>query len=264
MRKITCSLLLSLMVLFAYANPVLASNELAGMVVVIDPGHGGQDPGALGFFNKDGKKHRITESAYCYDVALRLEKILKKKGALVIKTTRNGSWSSPIANKPNEVIRENGRAVFTWDNTLVKAGPNGLYHRVAVANNALRKFGMRRVVFISVHFDVLGQKTLESARIITGKSANDLSSLLEDELENERRVSNIGKPVVKNGDKAHGIKRIYVLGDTNRIKQKVLIELGNFKNEKDLWRIRDYKVRENYAQIVVRALIRLNAQPIRR
>ena len=115
-----------------------------------------------------------------------------------------------------------------------------------------------------MHFDVLGQKKLESARIITGKSANDLSSLLEDELENERRVSNIGKPVVKNGDKTHGIKRIYVLGDTNRIKQKVLIELGNFKNDKDLWRIRDYKVRENYAQIVVRALIRLNAQPIRR
>ena len=49
--------------------------------------------------------------------------------------------ASPIANKPNEVIRENGRAVFTWDNTPAKAGSNGLSRRVAAANNALRKFG---------------------------------------------------------------------------------------------------------------------------
>jgi N-acetylmuramoyl-L-alanine amidase len=80
--------------------PVVASNELAKMAVVIDAGHGGMDPGANRPF-PNNKKALVTESAYCYDVALRLERMLKSKGALVIKTTKNDSWKAPIANQPN-------------------------------------------------------------------------------------------------------------------------------------------------------------------
>ncbi|HOX10747.1 MAG TPA: N-acetylmuramoyl-L-alanine amidase [Candidatus Moranbacteria bacterium] len=246
-----------------FTNPALASNDLAKMVVVIDAGHGGKDPGASGYFGDD-KKYSATESAYCYDVALRLERILKKKGAVVIMTTENNSWKIPIANKPNEVIPANTRAVFTLDDSPVSAGSKAISRRVEIANSALKKPGMLRAVFISIHFDVLGNGTLEGTRIIAGENANDLSILLEDEFKNESRVSNSGNSVLKNGDRSHGIKHLHILGSTNRVKQKALIELGNFRNAKDLWRIRDYRVRENYAQIVVRALIRLNAQPIKR
>jgi N-acetylmuramoyl-L-alanine amidase len=122
---------------------------------------------------------------------------------------------------------------------------------------------MPRVCFISIHFDALGSESLQSARVIAGKNASDLSILLEKKLEEERRISNCGVPVVKNGDKTHGVKNIYVLSDANQVRQKAMLELGNFNNPSDLWRIRDFKVRENYAQIITRALIELNAQPIK-
>ena len=246
-----------------FISPVLASSELSKMVVVIDAGHGGSDPGANKPFPNNNKK-LVTESAYCFDVALRLERILRSKGAVVIKTTVNEKWKVPIANQPSEALPSNKEAISSLNRLQVRAGKFGLRPRVEIANRVLRSSGMPRVCFISIHFDALQDKSLQSTRIIAGKNASDLSVLLGRNFEEERRISNSGSPLVRNGDKAHGIRNIYVLSDANQIKQKAMLELGNFNNEKDLWRIRDYKVRENYAQIITRALIELNAQPIRR
>ena len=246
-----------------FIEPALASKELNGMVVVIDAGHGGLDPGANKPFPSD-KKKLVTESAYCFDVAMRLERILKGKGASVIRTTENRLWKTPVANHPSEALPSNREAISSLNKLQVRAGKSGLRPRVEIANRALKVSNLPRVCFISIHFDALRDKELQSARIIAGKNANDLSVLLERNFEEERRISNSGKPVLKNGDKSHGIRNIYVLSDANQVKQKVLVELGNFNNEKDLWRIRDYKVRENYAQIITRALMELNAQPIKR
>lgn len=49
--------------------------------IVIDPGHGGHDPGALG--------KRVTEAELVLDVALRLEKLLHKAGIDVVMTRRS-------------------------------------------------------------------------------------------------------------------------------------------------------------------------------
>lgn len=52
--------------------------------VVIDPGHGGRDPGALG--------QGITEAAVVLDVALKLEKLLKAAGVEVVLTRRTDEY----------------------------------------------------------------------------------------------------------------------------------------------------------------------------
>lgn len=49
--------------------------------IVIDPGHGGRDPGARG--------NGLTESALTLDVALRLEKLLARDGLAVVLTRRS-------------------------------------------------------------------------------------------------------------------------------------------------------------------------------
>lgn len=57
--------------------------SLYGWVVVLDSGHGGMDPGASGVFQ--GK--RVVEDEYVFDVALRVRRMIRAKGGLVIMTT---------------------------------------------------------------------------------------------------------------------------------------------------------------------------------
>ena len=52
--------------------------------IVIDPGHGGHDPGA--------KIRGLTEAELVLDVALRLEKLLKKEGVDVVLTRRSNAY----------------------------------------------------------------------------------------------------------------------------------------------------------------------------
>jgi len=229
------------------------SQKLNGLVVVIDPGHGGTDPGASGYFGKD--QLRITESAYCYDVALRLEKLLKSEGAIVFKTVK-GDQSKPLENNPQQVIPfVKSSSLFNFDNSIVEAGSLGLSKRISYANLKLKNYPKHKVVFISIHFDVINQK-LSGARIIMGKNANYLGGCLQKELEIGHRLTTSDNGLLKNGDKSFGIKNIMVLGKTNKISNCALVELGNFKNEQDLWRIRDPKVREDYALIVTKSLER--------
>jgi N-acetylmuramoyl-L-alanine amidase len=67
--------------------------SLQGKTVIVDPGHGGRDPG---FISKSG----IFEKVLNLKIALRLEKFLKKAGAKVIMTrTRD------VSVKNSEVVR---------------------------------------------------------------------------------------------------------------------------------------------------------------
>ncbi len=59
--------------------------------VVIDPGHGGHDPGAQGF--------RVTESELVLDVALRLQKLLLKQNNIDVVMTRNADVFVPLEER---------------------------------------------------------------------------------------------------------------------------------------------------------------------
>jgi len=131
----------------------------------------------------------------------------------------------------------------------------GLRKRVAYANVIQKKYPKHKVIFVSIHFDVL-PASIEGVRVIESNGGNALGKFLSETFLECNRAN--GKwCLVESGDKTHGLKNIFVLGKNNLIKEKVLIELGNFKNTKDIWRIRDFHVRENYAQLKTRALIKM-------
>lgn len=65
--------------------------------IVIDPGHGGHDPGALGA--------GISESEVVLDVCLRLEKLLKDAGVEVVMTRRTDEYV-PLEERPAIARRE--------------------------------------------------------------------------------------------------------------------------------------------------------------
>ena len=59
--------------------------SLAGKTIILDPGHGGSDPGAVWNGNQEKK--------FNLDMSLRLERILKEAGATVIMTRRTDTYS---------------------------------------------------------------------------------------------------------------------------------------------------------------------------
>ncbi len=66
--------------------------------IVIDPGHGGHDPGARG--------RGVTEAELVLDVSVRLQKLLEKAGIEVI-LTRTGDEFVPLQERPAIANREN-------------------------------------------------------------------------------------------------------------------------------------------------------------
>ncbi len=67
--------------------------------IVIDPGHGGHDPGVLG--------KGLNEATLVLDVALRLEKLLQKQPGLEVVLTRRSDVYIPLEERTELANREN-------------------------------------------------------------------------------------------------------------------------------------------------------------
>jgi N-acetylmuramoyl-L-alanine amidase len=67
--------------------------------IVIDPGHGGHDPGVLG--------RGLSEATLVLDVALRLEKLLKKEAGVEVVLTRRTNVYVPLEERTEIANRQN-------------------------------------------------------------------------------------------------------------------------------------------------------------
>jgi N-acetylmuramoyl-L-alanine amidase len=91
MKSRTPSLIVTLIILVAAASAAVptssAAGPLAGVVVCLDPGHGGTDPGAV------NTAYNLRESAINLDVSFALKTLLEGRGATVPMTrTSDGSY----------------------------------------------------------------------------------------------------------------------------------------------------------------------------
>jgi N-acetylmuramoyl-L-alanine amidase len=73
-------------------------------IIVIDPGHGGEDPGAVG-------KHRTQEKRVVLEISRKLRDILNKKEGYRAFLTRNGDYYVPF-KKRLKIAREYGADLF--------------------------------------------------------------------------------------------------------------------------------------------------------
>ena len=229
-------------------------NDLAGWHFVLDPGHGGIDPGAI-VPTIAGNRTRlyVVEDEYVYDITLRAYVLLRLHGASVDVTLlspnhlirRTEPASQTFVHQQNEVFnsfalnRANGPRQWPTGNT------RGLKARVQITKDALRKAPRGRTVFLSFHAD--HDPNSPQAPLVLyyeRRGKRDDAS---------RRFARALLPALGAGARARG-QSLYVLRHSPA-SVKVLVEVANLAYVDHAWALRFEQHRQREAEKVVRGVL---------
>ncbi|MEM7050733.1 MAG: N-acetylmuramoyl-L-alanine amidase [Acidobacteriota bacterium] len=129
----------------------IRSRDLEGITVILDPGHGGGDPGA--------SLHGVWESVYVYDIALRVRRLLGDKTAAKVEmTVRDGDrYEIP---KRDVLPISRSHAVMTDPPYVIADSKVSAHLRWYLSNSLHRKVVKAsgdpdKAIFVSIHADSL-------------------------------------------------------------------------------------------------------------
>ena len=233
------------------------SSRLEGWHIVLDPGHGGLDPGAV-VLTRDGNGKRlyVVEDEYVFDIALRVYVLVRLHGGHATMTLLS----------PNHLIRQNEPATQTFVNeknevynlAAYNHWPRGsnLSTRVRIARQALAKAPRGRRIFLSFHADI-EPKAPEAPLVLYYKSSK---SGRTDRV--SRQFARSLLPALGAGARVRG-QGLGVLRN-NPADVKVLIELRNMAYRDHVWALRFEDLRHRDAEKVVHGLLDHAARATRR
>ena len=232
------------------------SDTLRGWHVVLDPGHGGLDPGAV-VRTQDGRGNElyVVEDEYVYDIALRAYVLLKLHGAQVQMTLlspnhlirQNGPPALTFVNEKNEVYNSLGLNKLNRTTQWPIGSRKGLAARVRIAREAFSGVSSSRCVFLSFHAD-------------KDPRAPEAPLVLYYENRDGRRRDNPSRqfaqtllPALGAGARTRG-QALGVLRD-NPAGVKVLVELRNLAYVDHAWALRFEQLRHRDAEKVVKGVL---------
>lgn len=93
-----------------------SGSSVAGRIIVIDPGHGGKDPGAV--------SNNAVEKAIVFNTASKLQKKLEAAGA-VVKMTRTGDTYPSLEDRVAFAKKNNGEIFISIHANSASASANG-------------------------------------------------------------------------------------------------------------------------------------------
>lgn len=272
-----------------YSNTVRAS-RLEGITVILDAGHGGQDPGSI--------PGNTWESTYVYDIMLRVRKLLASEtSAEIHTTTRDGSEYRSVDR--DVLPNSRGHRVLTDPPYSIEDAKIGANLRWYLANSLHRSAVKKskdtaKTLFLSIHADSLhpshrGMMVYIPAASLTkgeyGKTGTAYTS--RKEVKEKRRVSYSWKERTRSEGlsrqfanhllgsfRRHGLAiyqdkpirdriircrrcRPYVPAVVryNAVPAKLLLEVCNLNNKKDRGLLRTRVFRQDVAKAIVDAVL---------
>jgi len=227
-----------------------ARRTLRGVVVVIDPGHGGADPGA----GRDG----IWESALSYRMAATLAAVVRGLGAEVRFTVRSAALRR-VTEGHREPPLPLPRDAKSIDGHPMRAGredPEELYRRAEVAAKAWRQ-ERPHVVFLALHFDVDANPAATGGFPIydtrAGAQPNRLVVVISERF---RKAGLAGT----RGGQPHPRELGVLNPERNPVPQKTLVELAVLTNASERRRVQTAAWRWRTARILAASLVQCHKE----
>lgn len=228
---------------------------LKGWRIVLDPGHGGIDPGAI-VSNTTGTKRRVyvVEDEYVYDIALRMYKKLRLLGAEVALTVIS----------PNHLIRDNLPADVTFvheqnevynderynrrNSEKVRPRSANLSQRVRVANRFIKRGRRSKSLFVSLHADNTPGRP-QGPLVIYHKRRGRVDR-------RSRSFARVMRSVLHRPDLPAGERgRNLAVLRNNLAHAEILVEVHNVHHKHEAWLIRRHPIREQNADRVVKGIL---------
>lgn len=223
------------------------SNLLANKIFYIVSGHGGPDPGAIGY----QAGHELHEEEYAYDVSLRLARKLLEHGAEVYI----------IVQDENDGIRD--------DKYLNNSDQEKYIGGIDIPRNQLTRLQVRADIINNLYHKN-SSKTKDQYAIITHVDSRITNKMIdiffyynENSSEGKRLASTLLETLEHKYHKAqpgrgyHGsvtTRNLYMLRKT--IPVSIYIELGNIQNDRDQKRIVEVNNRQAIANWLTDGIIK--------
>ena len=229
------------------------SQPLKGWRIVLDPGHGGRDPGAI-VSNVDGNNRSVyvVEDEFVYDIALRLYQKLRVAGAEVEMTVispnhlirENNPPARTFVHEQNEVYNDasaNRRNAFS-----VRPGLHNITQRVKIANRFFA--GRGKTLFISLHADNTPSRPKGPLVIYWGRRGkiDSRSRAFARVMERALDLPDVQAQI--------GGRNLAVLRG-NSAQAEILVEIRNVHDKGEAWALRSHEIRDSDANRIFRGIL---------